>query len=152
MGAAAKHGLALVLPDTSPRGAGIEGEDDSYDFGSGAGFYVDATVDKWAKNYRMYTYITEELPKAINANFPVDPSRVGITGRSMGGHGALTIALKTQDRLSQFQLSLQFATLRSAHGVTRLSKVTLEASMLAKHTMPRRSCSLRGPSRVTLTF
>merc|ERR1719356_1186891 len=92
--AAAQHGLALVLPDTSPRGAGIEGEDDSYDFGSGAGFYVDATVDKWAKNYRMYTYITEELPKIINSNFSVDPARVGITGHSMGGHGALTIALK----------------------------------------------------------
>lgn len=92
--AAAQHGLVLVAPDTSPRGTDIEGEHESYDFGSGAGFYVDATVEKWAKNYRMYTYITEELPAVIGANFPVDASRAGITGHSMGGHGALTIALR----------------------------------------------------------
>eukprot|EP00411_Alexandrium_monilatum_P058385 CAMPEP_0175510734 /NCGR_PEP_ID=MMETSP0096-20121207/11539_1 /TAXON_ID=311494 /ORGANISM="Alexandrium monilatum, Strain CCMP3105" /LENGTH=501 /DNA_ID=CAMNT_0016812915 /DNA_START=59 /DNA_END=1561 /DNA_ORIENTATION=- len=95
--AAAAHGMVIVAPDTSPRGAGIEGEDESYDFGSGAGFYVDATVDKWAKNYNMYSYITKELPALINANFPVDSSRVGITGHSMGGHGALTIAMRHPD-------------------------------------------------------
>jgi len=92
--AAAEHGIVLVAPDTSPRGAAIEGEDDSYDFGSGAGFYVDATVQKWAGHYNMYSYITKELPSIISANFPVDGTRVGITGHSMGGHGALTIALK----------------------------------------------------------
>eukprot|EP00929_Paragymnodinium_shiwhaense_P033199 TRINITY_DN18276_c0_g2_i1.p1 TRINITY_DN18276_c0_g2~~TRINITY_DN18276_c0_g2_i1.p1 ORF type:complete len:311 (+),score=57.30 TRINITY_DN18276_c0_g2_i1:90-1022(+) len=92
--AAANHGLALVMPDTSPRGAGVEGEDESYDFGSGAGFYVDATVDKWANNYHMYSYIAKELPQLVAANFPVDTQRVGITGHSMGGHGALTIAFK----------------------------------------------------------
>jgi len=91
---AAEHGLMLVAPDTSPRGAGISGEDDSYDFGSGAGFYVDATEPPWDKNYRMYSYITEELPELIFANFPGDVDRQGITGHSMGGHGALTIGLK----------------------------------------------------------
>ena len=94
---AAEHGVIIVAPDTSPRGVNLPGEDDSYDFGSGAGFYVDATQEPWSKHYRMYSYITKELPAAINANFPVDPARVGIFGHSMGGHGALTIALKNPD-------------------------------------------------------
>lgn len=94
---AAEHGLILVAPDTSPRGVDIPGEDDSYDFGSGAGFYVDATQDPWAAHYRMYSYITKELPALINESFPADPDRVGIFGHSMGGHGALTIALKNPD-------------------------------------------------------
>lgn len=92
--AAAAHGLAFVAPDTSPRGAGIAGEDDSYDFGSGAGFYIDATAEPWSINYKMYSYITAELPALINENFPVDGDRVGITGHSMGGHGALTLAFR----------------------------------------------------------
>ncbi len=91
---AAEHGLAIVCPDTSPRGAGIEGEDDDYDFGTGAGFYVDATQFPWAAYYRMYSYITAELPVVIGENFSIDKSRSGIFGHSMGGHGALTIALK----------------------------------------------------------
>ena len=91
---AAEHGLAIVCPDTSPRGAGIEGEDDDYDFGTGAGFYVDATQSPWATYYRMYSYITAELPVVIGDNFSVDKSRCGIFGHSMGGHGALTIALR----------------------------------------------------------
>jgi len=91
---AATHGLAIVMPDTSPRGAGIEGEDDSWDFGSGAGFYVDATVEKWAKHYNMYSYITKELPEIINTSFPVDGARMGVMGHSMGGHGALTMAMR----------------------------------------------------------
>ena len=91
---AAEHGVMLVAPDTSPRGAGIDGEDDSYDFGSGAGFYVDATRPPWDKNYRMYSYITEELPALIFSRFQGDQGRQGITGHSMGGHGALTIGLK----------------------------------------------------------
>jgi S-formylglutathione hydrolase len=95
--AAAQHGIAVVAPDTSPRGANVEGEDESYDFGSGAGFYVDATEAKWSTNYNMYTYITQELPGLINGNFSVDGSRVGITGHSMGGHGALTIAMRHPD-------------------------------------------------------
>lgn len=91
---AAEHGIMLVAPDTSPRGAGIEGEDDSYDFGSGAGFYVDATVAPWSRHYRMYSYVTGELPELLFGGFAADPERQGITGHSMGGHGALTIALK----------------------------------------------------------
>jgi S-formylglutathione hydrolase len=91
---ASRHGLILVMPDTSPRGAGIEGEEDDWDFGTGAGFYIDATKAPWAKNYRMYSYVSEELRALINANFPVRPGANGIFGHSMGGHGALTIALK----------------------------------------------------------
>lgn len=91
---AAKFGLAVVFPDTSPRGVNLEGEDESYDFGSGAGFYVNATQEPWKKHYKMYDYVTKELPDMVNSMFPVDGSRVGITGHSMGGHGALMTHLK----------------------------------------------------------
>ncbi len=91
---AAELGLAIVVPDTSPRGLGIPHEGDSYDFGVGAGFYVDATQAPWSAGYRMYSYVTSELPALVAETFPVDPGRVGIFGHSMGGHGALTIALK----------------------------------------------------------
>lgn len=91
---AAKHGIILVAPDTSPRGAGIPGEDETWDFGMGAGFYVDATEDPWRSHYRMYSYVTQELPQLITDQFPVDPTRQGISGHSMGGHGALICALK----------------------------------------------------------
>jgi len=92
--AAQESGLIAVFPDTNPRGVDIPGQDDSYDFGSGAGFYVDATVDPWNKHYKMYTYITKEVPALVSALFPVDLKRSGISGHSMGGHGALTIHLK----------------------------------------------------------
>ena len=91
---AESYGMIVVVPDTSPRGAGIEGEDESYDFGTGAGFYLDATQAPWDQNYRMYSYITQELQALVSDNFPIDCSRQGITGHSMGGHGALTIGLK----------------------------------------------------------
>ena len=91
---AAELGLAIVVPDTSPRGLGIPGEADSYDFGLGAGFYVDATQAPWSEGYRMYSYVSNELRAYVEARFPVDPERVGIFGHSMGGHGALTIALR----------------------------------------------------------
>lgn len=91
---AANHNLILIAPDTSPRGAGLEGEDDDYDFGTGAGFYVDATQSPWNKNYRMYSYITEELPLLVFQHFPANRNAQGITGHSMGGHGALVIGLK----------------------------------------------------------
>ena len=91
---AAEHGLIVVCPDTSPRGAGYPGEDDDYDFGTGAGFYVDATVAPWSGMYRMYTYIVEEFPALIAKHFPVDTARAGLFGHSMGGHGALTLALR----------------------------------------------------------
>lgn len=97
-GVAAQRGVALIAPDTSPRGTSIPGENDSYDFGSGAGFYVNATEPLWAENYRMREYVAEELPQLIKANFPVDPTRESIFGHSMGGHGALTIAMGTSDR------------------------------------------------------
>ncbi len=91
---AAEHGIMLVAPDTSPRGAGIEGEDESYDFGTGAGFYVDAGLEPWSRHYRMYSYVVEELPAVLFDRFPGDRGRQGITGHSMGGHGALTIGLR----------------------------------------------------------
>jgi S-formylglutathione hydrolase len=94
---AAELGLALVVPDTSPRGLKIPGESESYDFGLGAGFYVDATQPPWSRGYRMYSYVATELPSLIEKSFPVDPTRAGIFGHSMGGHGALTIALKNPD-------------------------------------------------------
>ena len=89
----AEHGLIFVAPDTSPRGEDVP-DAETYDFGKGAGFYVDATQAPWAKNYRMWTYVTEELPSLILGEFPVDGYRQAITGHSMGGHGALTVALR----------------------------------------------------------
>jgi S-formylglutathione hydrolase len=95
---AADLGLALICPDTSPRGAGIEGEDDSWDFGTGAGFYLDATNAPWSANYRMYSYITKELPALLTQHYPaIEMDRLGLFGHSMGGHGALTIHLKNPD-------------------------------------------------------
>jgi S-formylglutathione hydrolase len=91
---AAREGMLFVAPDTSPRGFDFPGEHESYDFGSGAGFYVDATEDPWSRNYRMYSYVTEELPALIAANFSADSARQGIFGHSMGGHGALVAALR----------------------------------------------------------
>jgi S-formylglutathione hydrolase len=95
---AAELGIAIVVPDTSPRGLGIAGEADAYDFGLGAGFYVDATEPPWSAGYRMYSYVTQELPAHVAGRFAVDATRTGIFGHSMGGHGALTIALKNPDR------------------------------------------------------
>jgi len=95
---AAELGIILVMPDTSPRGVNIPGEDDSYDFGSAAGFYLNATEKLWCNHYNMYDYIVKELPDLIEKNFPADPDRQSIFGHSMGGHGALTIALKNPDR------------------------------------------------------
>ena len=91
---AESYGMIIIVPDTSPRGVGIEGEDESYDFGTGAGFYLDATQAPWDQNYRMYSYITQELQTLVSDSFPIDCARQGITGHSMGGHGALTIGLK----------------------------------------------------------
>jgi S-formylglutathione hydrolase len=97
--ACAELGLVFVAPDTSPRGEGVPGDaEGAYDFGLGAGFYVDATQEPFARNYRMWSYVTEELPKVVAANFPVDPQRQSVMGHSMGGHGALTIALRNPDR------------------------------------------------------
>ncbi len=94
---AAELGLILIAPDTSPRGDAVPDEE-GWDFGKGAGFYVDATEEPWAKNYNMYSYITDELYTLALKNFPVDGERIGIFGHSMGGHGALTIYLKNRDK------------------------------------------------------
>jgi len=97
--ACADLGLIFVAPDTSPRGEGVPGDSaNAYDFGLGAGFYVDATVPPFAQNYRMWSYVTEELPELIAGQFPVDRRRQSILGHSMGGHGALTAALRHPDR------------------------------------------------------
>ncbi len=96
--ACAEHGVIFIAPDTSPRGDDVP-DDDAYDFGKGAGFYVDATEEPWAANFRMRSYIEDELPGLILREFPMaDMGRQGITGHSMGGHGALTIALRNPDR------------------------------------------------------
>jgi S-formylglutathione hydrolase len=91
---AAEAGLIIVANDTSPRGLHLPGEHVDWDFGSGAGFYLDAEAEPWAPHYRMYSYVTRELPALVEANFPIDPARRGISGHSMGGHGALVLALK----------------------------------------------------------
>ena len=91
-GWAAEQGIALVFPDTSPRGEGVA-DDDAFDLGQGAGFYVNATQTPWAPHFRMWDYVAEELPALIEANFAIDAERQAITGHSMGGHGALTLAM-----------------------------------------------------------
>jgi S-formylglutathione hydrolase len=97
--ACAELGLIFVAPDTSPRGPDVPtAPDGSWDFGLGAGFYVDATVEPWSTHYRMWTYVTDELPALVAAEFPVDMGRQAISGHSMGGHGALTVALNFPDR------------------------------------------------------
>ena len=95
--ACAELGLVFVAPDTSPRGDDVP-DVEEYDFGKGAGFYVDATEDPWAENFRMWSYVTEELPRLVGTEFSVDVARQGITGHSMGGHGALTVALNLPGR------------------------------------------------------
>ncbi len=94
---AAELGLIVIAPDTSPRGEGVA-DDEAYDLGQGAGFYLNATREPWSHHFRMYDYIVEELPALVSANLPVDLNRQGIFGHSMGGHGALTIALKNPGR------------------------------------------------------
>ena len=96
--ACADHGLIFVAPDTSPRGPDVPtAPEGAWDFGLGAGFYVDATEEPWSKHYRMWTYVTEELPALVVGEYPLDAYRQGIMGHSMGGHGALTVALRNSD-------------------------------------------------------
>ncbi len=95
--ACAEAGVAFIAPDTSPRGEGVA-DDGAYDLGQGAGFYVDATEAPWAPHFRMWSYVTEELPALVAGHFPLDMARQGITGHSMGGHGALTVALRNPGR------------------------------------------------------
>lgn len=95
---AAELGLVLVVPDTSPRNTGINGEDEDWDFGSGAGFYLNATQTPWSRHYRMYDYLTDELPALLADNLLLDLDRQAISGHSMGGHGALVLALRNPGR------------------------------------------------------
>lgn len=111
---AAALGLALVTPDTSPRDTGIAGAGDDWDFGEGAGFYLDATQSPWSAHFRMYSYICDELPYVIADHFAIDATRSGICGHSMGGHGALTIALRNPQ---QFRSVSAFAPIVAASQV-----------------------------------
>ncbi|CEG47268.1 s-formylglutathione hydrolase [Plasmopara halstedii] len=103
---AATRGIAIVTTDTSPRDVSIPGDEDSWDFGTGAGFYVDATEPKWDEHYRMYSYVSKELPALITANFPVQEDRQSIMGHSMGGHGALVLGIRNP---TQYQSISAFA-------------------------------------------
>ena len=96
-GWAAEQGIALIFPDTSPRGDGVA-DDEAYDLGQGAGFYIDATEAPWAAHFKMWTYTAEELPRLVGENFALDMERQAITGHSMGGHGALTLAMALPGR------------------------------------------------------
>ena len=107
---AAEHGVIIVAPDTSPRGDDVPDAADEYDFGKGAGFYVTATREPWSKHYQMERYVADELPALVFENFPADPTRAGIFGHSMGGHGALTLALKNP---STFKTVSAFAPITS---------------------------------------
>ena len=111
---AARHGLAVVCPDTSPRGSSYPGEHDDYDFGSGAGFYLNATRAPWNETYRMFDYVSDELPRLVQEHFPVDTNRAGIFGHSMGGHGALMIGLRYPER---FRSISAFAPISSPSNV-----------------------------------
>jgi S-formylglutathione hydrolase len=120
--ACARYGIIFVAPDTSPRGDDVP-DDEAYDFGKGAGFYVDATQEPWARHYRMRSYIERELPEVVAHHFPADMARQGITGHSMGGHGALTLALRNADRFrSVSAFSPIVSPLECAWGVKALTR------------------------------
>ncbi|MBN1237297.1 MAG: S-formylglutathione hydrolase [Gammaproteobacteria bacterium] len=108
---AAELGLALIIPDTSPRGLDIPGENEQIDLGTGAGFYVNATEAPWAPHYRMYDYVSKELVDVVNANLPVDPGRKSISGHSMGGHGALLVGTRNAE---QYRSISAFSPISSA--------------------------------------
>ncbi|HEY4134042.1 MAG TPA: S-formylglutathione hydrolase [Alphaproteobacteria bacterium] len=120
---ASERGLILVAPDTSPRGDGVPDDPDkAYDFGLGAGFYVDATQAPWARNYRMASYVADELPRLIGDALPADMARQGIMGHSMGGHGALTLALKHPGRFRSVSAFAPIASpMNSPWGVKALT-------------------------------
>lgn len=117
---AAEHGIALVFPDTSPRGAGVP-DDPAFDLGQGVGFYVNATQDPWAEHFAMWDYIAEELPALLFHRFPLETELQGITGHSMGGHGALTIAMAFPERFAAVSAFAPIANpVRSAWGQKQL--------------------------------
>ena len=126
--AAAELGIAVICPDTSPRGSHVPDEDD-WTFGSGAGFYLDATEAPWSANYRMFSYISQELPAVVAAHFPLRMDRQGIFGHSMGGHGALVMALRHSDR---FRSCSAFAP------ITSPSQADMPAAAFARYLGPDR--------------
>ena len=126
--AAAELGMAVICPDTSPRGSHVPDEDD-WTFGSGAGFYIDATEAPWSANYRMFSYISQELPAVVAAHFPLRMDRQGIFGHSMGGHGALVMALRHSDR---FRSCSAFAP------ITSPSQADMPAAAFARYLGPDR--------------
>ncbi len=126
--AAAELGMAVICPDTSPRGSHVPDEDD-WTFGSGAGFYIDATEAPWSANYRMFSYISQELPAVVAAHFPLRMDRQGIFGHSMGGHGALIMALRHSDR---FRSCSAFAP------ITSPSQADMPAAAFARYLGPDR--------------
>jgi len=126
--AAAELGMAVICPDTSPRGSHVPDEDD-WTFGSGAGFYLDATEAPWSANYRMFSYISQELPAVVAAHFPLRMDRQGIFGHSMGGHGALVMALRHSDR---FRSCSAFAP------ITSPSQADMPAAAFARYLGPDR--------------
>jgi S-formylglutathione hydrolase len=141
---AAEYGIMLVAPDTSPRNTGIVGEDDTWDLGSGAGFYVDASMNPWKQHYQMYSYVVKELPATIEHNFAVIAEKQGIFGHSMGGHGALICALKNPDKyVSVSAIAPIAAPMQCAWGQKAFSVYlgadlevwrSYDASELVKHT------------------
>ena len=145
---AAELGLMLVSPDTSPRGAGVPDDpDNDYDFGLGAGFYLNATAAPWSQHYHMYDYITAELPETLFRHFPGDPGRQGLTGHSMGGHGALIIGLRNADRYRSLSAFAPICTtLHSPWGRKALSHY-LGSDRAAWHTYD--ACEVARSSSVT---
>ena len=137
--ACAEHGVIFIAPDTSPRGEGVA-NDEAYDFGQGAGFYVDATEAPWSANFRMRSYVEGELPALIAEQFPAaDMGRQGITGHSMGGHGALTIALRNPGRFASVSA---FAGAMGAEGAGGLSGVRQRrVARVRRHRADRRRCT-----------
>ena len=161
---AAELGLALIAPDTSPRGANVPGEADSWDFGVGAGFYLDATQQPWARHWRMESYLLNELLPLVAAQLPMDGSRLGITGHSMGGHGALTLALRHPGRfrsLSAFapicaptQCPWGEKAFTSYLGADRTAWIEYDATVLMQHQPVAPSaatCGLEVPPGLPLT-
>ena len=131
---AAEHGIALIFPDTSPRGDDVA-DDEAYDLGKGAGFYVNATQDPWAPHFQMWDYVAEELPALVAAHFALDMERQGITGHSMGGHGALTLAMNLPGRFLSVSAFAPIANPTAAEwGIKQLGAYLGEdTSAWAKH-------------------
>jgi S-formylglutathione hydrolase FrmB len=133
---AAREGLILITPDTSPRGANIPGDSDAWDFGVGAGFYLDAVEAPWSAHYRMESYIVHELRTLLNQFLPIDQERLGIMGHSMGGHGALTLALRHPGIYKSLSAFAPIAAPTNVRGDKKRFVAISEPTMPAGHMMP----------------